>query len=57
MRLKPLKPPKTCACGGRVCIGARKSAGKDLTHQVIKCRKCGAWYGGITRRTPPKGEQ
>ena len=57
MRMKPLKPIKTCPCGGKICVGERKSAGKELTHQLIRCRKCGAWYGGITRKNPPKGEK
>ena len=52
-----LAAPKTCECGGQLCVGGTGSKIKKFTHLSIKCRNCGAWYGGITRKTRKKGDE
>ena len=55
MTERPLTVPKTCQCGGQLCIGTTgHKLNKKFTHIVIKCRNCGAWHGGVTRKIRKK---
>ena len=40
-----------CPCGGLLVMRGKKQKDKHcLTHILIKCQKCGAWFGGYTSR-------
>ena len=49
LKLKQLKP---CPCGGQLVLRYRPHG--HLVHLVIKCEKCGAWYGGFTYKSKPE---
>lgn len=44
---------KPCKCGGRLRV--KVSPNGTFTHSQIKCEKCGAWHGGITRPEKKEG--
>jgi uncharacterized protein with PIN domain len=38
-------------CGGKLFLsGYTIEASDGLEHIIIRCKKCGYWYGGITRK-------
>jgi len=52
---KSLKPCKRC--GGKLFVSSYISDGnpKGFEHTIIRCKKCGDWYGGLTRKIKIKG--
>lgn len=53
-REKELRP---CAkCGGKLFLSGYSGDGhpKGFEHVVIRCKKCGDWYGGFTTKTKTK---
>lgn len=46
---------KPCKCGGRLRIVDKAVSNGHFTHSQIKCEKCGAWHGGITRPEKKEG--
>ena len=47
---KELKPCQKC--GGKLVLSSRSSGGhkKGIEHTVIRCKQCGEWYGGFTKK-------
>ena len=38
-------------CGGKLFVsGYTRYSSSGLEHTVIRCKKCGDWYGGLTSK-------
>lgn len=48
--------PPCRKCGGKLFLSGytRDSHPKGLVHLIIRCKKCGDWYGGFTRKNKTK---
>lgn len=57
MKPKKLNQLEPCPCGGRLVLIGTPNKDTQQMHLVIKCKKCGAWYGGFTYKYKDKKER